>query len=379
VFDPSTSRSRAWVEVHLERLRENALAVQRAVGPHTRLLPMVKADAYGLGAGAVVGALATGPAPDGPWGFGVAAVAEGEALRAAGWAGRILVTAPTPPQEYERAAASGLTLALSDVAGVRRWAAVAERAGRGLAFHLEVDTGMGRAGLPWREAATWSAQVAAAAEASVDWEGTFTHFHSADEPDLAPTDEQWARFQSALESLPSGMGRTVVHAANSAASLRRAGFGCDLVRPGIYLFGGSAGPGVAPLPVVSVRARLVLVHDVEPGATVGYGATYRATRRERWGTVSIGYGDGLPRALSPGGGEAIVRGRRVPMIGRVSMDMTTIDLTDGPDAGVGDEVTLIGVDGDVEITLDEVARRCGTISYEVLTGLTPRLPRCYVV
>lgn len=379
MFDPSTSQSRAWVEVHLERLRENALAVQRAVGPHTRLLPMVKADAYGLGAGAVVGALAAVPAPDGPWGFGVAAVAEGEALRGAGWAGRILVTAPTPPQEYERAAASGLTLALSDVAGVRRWAAVAERTGRSLAFHLEVDTGMGRAGLPWREAATWSAQVAAAAGASVDWEGTFTHFHSADEPDLAPTDEQWARFQSALESLPSGMGRTVVHAANSAASLRRAGFGCDLVRPGIYLFGGSAGPGAAPLPVISVRARLVLVHDVGSGATVGYGASYSATRRERWGTVSIGYGDGLPRALSPGGGETIVRGRRVPIIGRVSMDMTTIDLTGSPDAEVGDEVTLIGVDGDEEITLDEVARRCGTISYEVLTGLTPRLPRNYVV
>lgn len=339
---------------------------------------MVKADAYGLGAAAVVAALADVPAPDGPWGFGVAAVAEGEALRAAGWAGRIVVFTPLAPGEYDRAAAAGLTPAFSDAEAVRRWGEVADRVGRRLAFHVEVDTGMGRAGLPWSAAAEWGRAVAAAAGDRLTWEGTFTHFHSADEPDLAPTDEQVERFRSALAGLPPEAGRSVVHVANSAGSLRRSGSGCDLVRPGIYLYGGTAGPGTKPLAVVSVRARLVLAREVPRGATVGYGATYRATRGERWGTVAIGYGDGVPRALSAGGGEAIVRGVRVPIIGRISMDMTTIDLTALPDARPGDVVTLIGVDAGAEITLDEVARRCGTISYEILTGLTQRLPRIHI-
>jgi alanine racemase len=365
------------VEVRLDQLRENALAVHRAAGASARLLPMVKADAYGLGAGPVVGALAGVPPGEGPWGFGVAAAAEGEALRGIGWSGRILLIAPTPPGEIERAALAGLTPAFSDVRSLARWTAIADRMGQKLPFHVEIDTGMGRAGFPWRSAQEWAPAIAATTEGMAEWEGTFTHFHSADEPELGPTDEQWDRFRAALAAIPEPLGRSVVHVANSAASLRRAGFGCDLVRPGIYLFGGDAGPGVRPRPVVSVRARLVLVREVDPGATAGYGATYRATRRERWGTVALGYGDGVPRALAAGGGEMLIRGVRVPIIGRVSMDMTTIDLTDVPDAVAGDTVTLVGADGEAEITLDEVARRCGTISYEILTGLTPRLPRVY--
>lgn len=339
---------------------------------------MVKADAYGLGAEAVVAALSDVPAPEGPWGFGVAAVAEGEALRGAGWAGRLMVTAPIPRGELHRAAAAGLTPALSDLQTIGRWAEIADGIGRRLAFHVEVDTGMGRAGFPWSRAESWAREIARIAREWLVWEGTFTHFHSADAPDLGATDEQWERFRTALDALPEGQGRELVHVANSAASIRRAGFGCDLVRPGIYLYGGAAGPGAEPLPVASVRARLVLVREVAAGATVGYGATYRATRDERWGTVAIGYGDGVPRALAAGGGELLIRGTRVPIIGRVSMDMTTVDLTGIPDAEVGDVVTVIGTDGTSEITLDEVAGRCGTISYEILAGLTPRLPRVYL-
>jgi alanine racemase len=130
--------------------------------------------------------------------------------------------------------------------------------------------------------------------------------------------------------------------------------------------------------VVALRARLVLAKEVPAGASVGYGATYRARRPERWGTLAIGYGDGVPRSLAAGGGEVLIRGRRVPLIGRISMDMATIDLTDLPSALAGDVATLIGSDGSEEITLDEVARRCGTISYEILTGLRPRLPRLYL-
>jgi alanine racemase len=378
VLDPSTTaRSRAWVEVRLDRLRENAAAAQRAIGATSGLVPMVKAEAYGLGMHAVVGALQDSPGEPTPWAFGVAAVAEGERLRAAGWDGRILVAAPAPAGEYQRAAEADLTLCLSDLDAVTGLARVADGAGRVLPFHLEIDTGMGRAGFDWRSAEHWGVQVAQAAGRSLRWEGTFTHFHSADEPELGPTDVQWQRFQDALRVLPRVDPPPLIHVANSGAILRRAGYGCDLARPGIFLYGGRAGPGTEPAPVVSVRARLVLVREMDPGATAGYGATYTATRREQWGTLAIGYGDGISRSLSTGGGQVLVRGRRVPVIGRISMDMITVDLSEVPDARAGDVATLIGEDRGGSITLDEIARWCGTISYEVLTRLSPRLPRVY--
>jgi alanine racemase len=351
--------------------------VLAATGPGVGLIPMVKADAYGLGAVPVVEALASGLGQGELWGVGVATIPEGRALRGAGWGGRILVFTPVPDAEIRLAAESALTLCLSSVDAVRRLSDVAVRGGRELPFHIEVDTGMGRAGLPWHEAGDWAVRVREAAR-GVRWEGLYTHFHSADEPDLRATDEQWTRFRDTLSRLPSGLREgLLLHVANSAAALRRRGFGCELVRPGIFLYGGAAGPDAIPNPVVSLRSRVVLARDVEPGTVLGYGATYVARRRERWGTLSIGYGDGVPRALATGGGMVVIRGRRVPIIGRISMDLTVVDLTDVPEADAGDVATIIGQEGEEAISLDEVATRCGTISYEILTGLSPRLPREY--
>jgi alanine racemase len=172
----------------------------------------------------------------------------------------------------------------------------------------------------------------------------------------------------------------LVHASNSAATLRFPACLADAVRPGIYLYGGDPLPdllrekGPPVQPVVSLRSRIVLVREVPLGTTVGYGATYRAQRRERWATLGIGYGDGLPRSLS-NRGVALVRGRRVPMIGRISMDLVVVNVTGIADAEVGEIATLIGRDGDEEITLEEIAARAGTINHEILTGLGPRLPR----
>ena len=222
------------------------------------------------------------------------------------------------------------------------------------------------------------AWVAAIAAAKLSWEGTFTHFHSADEPDLTATQVQRARFEEALATLPGDLRREmIVHSSNSAAAVRCGVFGDDLARPGIFLYGGGVGGAIRPRPVVSVRARLVRVAEVDEGATAGYGATYRAAARETWGTLAIGYGDGVPRALATGGGQVLLRGRRVPIIGRISMDMVTVDLSAVPDARPGEIVTLIGRDGVGEVTVDEVAERAGTISYEILTGLGARLPREY--
>jgi len=379
VSDPSTAAARAWVEVDLGALQSNLRRVRQAA-PGAGVVPMLKADAYGLGMAQVLRAVVEATAPGGPWAIGVAAVAEGEALRGFGWSGRIVVFAPVPPGEERRAAAAGLTLAVSDLAALDRWAAAAREAGRPLAFHLEVDTGMGRAGFPADRVAEWGPAAAARPGDLLAWEGCFTHFHSADEPDLAPTDEQARRFREVLAALPpepAGAPRRLVHCANSAAALRRGGYGMDLVRPGIFLYGGRAGPGVEPEPVASVRARVGRVAEVPAGATVGYGATHAARAPERWATLAIGYGDGLRRALSPGGGEALLHGRRVPLVGRISMDVTVVDATAVPGAAPGDVATLLGRDGEAEIKLDEVAARVGTISYEILTGLTPRLPRMY--
>jgi alanine racemase len=362
-------------------LRRNLRRVKDAAGPHASLVPMLKANAYGLGVAAVLRMVRAELAPDELFAIGVAAVAEGEEVRALGWTGRVVVFAPAPPDELTRAARAGLTPALSDLDAVRRWAAEARQQGRRLAFHAEIDTGMGRAGFRYAHAAAWGADIQAETADLLEWEGCFTHFHSADEPELAPTDEQQRRFREALNALPAprgGSARRVVHSANSAAAMRRGGFGGHVVRPGIFLYGGSAGPGVVPEPVVSIRARIALVKDVPAGWTCGYGATYTARRPERWGTLAIGYGDGLPRALAAAGGEALVHGRRVPIIGRISMDMTVVDLTEVPEARAGDAATLTGRDGGEEIGLDGVAAKAGTITYEILTGLGPRLPRLYV-
>lgn len=362
-------------------LRRNLRRVADAAGPDASVVPMLKANAYGLGVGEVLRIVQAELAPHGPWAVGVAAVAEGEQLRDLGWTGRVVVFAAAPPGEFPRAARAGLALALSDLDGVRRWAHAARETGRRLAFHAEIDTGMGRAGFACAAAGQWGREVDAIAGDLLTWEGCFTHFHSADEPDLGPTDEQQRRFLRALEALPpprGGAERRIVHSANSAAAIRRHGFGLDLVRPGIFLYGGSAGPDARPEEVVSVRARVALVRDLPAGWSCGYGATYTSRRPERWGTLSIGYGDGLPRRLSPAGGQALVRGRRVPIIGRISMDMTVVDLTDVPEAEAGDAATLIGRDGGEEIGLEEVAARCGTISYEILTGLGARMPRVYM-
>jgi alanine racemase len=379
VTSPSTAlQSRAWVEIDLDALRRNVLRLQRIVGADVGLVPMVKADAYGLGMEAVVAALRSTLSSENLWAFGVATVSEGETLRELGWTGRVLAFSPAPPTEYPRAAAADLTLCLSDVDAVRRWAATAREVGRRLVFHSEIDTGMGRAGFQWDRAGEWGASVADAMGEHLQWQGCFTHYHSADEAELGPTDVQWERFRSALASLaevPGGPAGWVIHSSNSAATLRRAGYGCDLVRPGIFLYGGSAGPGTAPEPVVTIRARVALIREVAAGSTLGYGATYTARRPERWGTLAIGYGDGLPRALGAAGGAVLVRGRHVPIIGRISMDVTTVDLTDVPDAMVGDVATPMGRDGEAEIRVDQVAEQCGTISYEILTGLTRRLPR----
>jgi alanine racemase len=307
----------------------------------------------------------------------VATADEGAALRRSGVRRPILVCSPLPPAALETAADHGLIATVSDTVALERWLRVA--AGRPLEFHVEVDTGMGRSGFDWRDSSEWAQRVREIADGGLRWSGAYTHFHSADVRDGAPTETQWQRFQDAVAQFPVSREDLMLHAANSAAAIRWPGLAADAVRPGIFLYGGRAvEPGVPalakPRGVVSIRARVVWIQEAPPGSTVGYGATHRAAGWERWATLAIGYGDGLPRSLG-NVGEVVVRGRRVRMIGRISMDMTVVDISTVPETEVGDVATILGRDHDEEITVDEVAERAGTISYEILTRLTARLPR----
>lgn len=342
---------------------------------------MVKANAYGLGVEGVVARLET----EAPWGYGVATVPEGLALRDLGIRRPILVVSPFPPMDVEPAITGGLTLSASSPADVDALREAAVRLGRSGSFHLEVDTGMGRAGVVWRDlprlVAPMRAALASAAEAGMAWTGCYTHFHSADEPGSPGLEEQSQRLRDALGLLgaPPASPAFRVHLANSAAAMRNLPGWSDPVRPGIHLYGGSVGEGCpAPEPVVHLRARVVRVRDAEPGDTAGYGASYVARGRERWATVGLGYGDGLPRAVG-NRGRALLRGVAVPIVGRVSMDMTVLDVGDVPGGPVvpGEVATFLGRDGEAIIPPGEVAALAGTIDYEVFTGLGMRLPRLW--
>jgi len=377
-------RSRAWVEVDPVALRANLATVRTAAGPGVGVLPMVKADAYGIGLREAVRELE----PESPWGYGVATVPEGVRIRSFGIERPVLVLTPAPRDAIAAALASRLTLCVSDVDSLEAIVQTADALGVEAAVHIDVDTGMGRSGFDWREVGSWGPAVGALIGGRVSWEGTFSHFHSADEPGAPEAERQAGRFRDTVAALrgsapvgkaPEGsaQGGALLHLSNSAAALRSPEFALDLVRPGIFLYGGRAGEGLpGPEEVVRVCARVVLVREVPPGTTLGYGATYRASRTERWATLGIGYGDGVPRCLG-NRGEAVVGGGRAPIIGRISMDLTVVDITNLPRAGVGDVATLIGKSGPAGISLDEVAGLAGTISYEILTGLTSRLPRVW--
>ncbi len=357
-FPPDTTR--AWVDVDLAALTANARTVAAVCG--SRLLPMVKANGYGLGAVEVARAL---EAVD-PWGFGVASVDEGAALRAAGITRPVLVATPLIPEWIEQYLKLDLRPSVGDVGSLEGWIGRSERP-----FHLEVDTGMSRSGLRWDDRAGLG-RVATLLETAGGWEGAFTHF-LASESDASGTQRQWDRFHEALRTLPRRPG--LIHAANSAAALKGGAYAGDLVRPGIFLYGGAAGKP-DPRPVAALRGRVVAIRRIAAGDTVGYGATWRAERPVTIATVSVGYADGVPRG-GPGDGqerfqrEIEVKGRLVPVVGRVTMDMCMAVVGQG--VAQGDVATIFGG----LASLDRQAETAGTISYELLTRLGPRVPRCY--
>ncbi len=366
-------RSRAWVDVSIRAFQRNFLTIRERVGEGVGLIPMVKANAYGLGMQEAVKALE----PLEPLAYGVAAVEEGLGIRRMGIHRPILVLSPLPPASYAAAVEGDLSVCISDLGALERLGDAAAAAGRLGRFHLEVDTGMGRAGFSWNRMEAWVPGFRRLLEAPLRWEGSFTHFHSADSRDPSPTLTQWARLREVLDALPPMPESAILHACNSPGALRLPELGAAAVRPGIFLYGGVAGEELpSPEPVAALRARVTFIREAERGTTVGYGSTYTAQEPQRWASVGIGYGDGLPRLLS-NRGRALVKGVSAPIIGRISMAVTVLDVTGIPGVEEGDVVTFFGADWEEGIPLEEVAELAGTINYEILTDLTPRAPRIW--
>jgi alanine racemase len=361
----------AWTEIDLGAVRDNVRAISAVLRKPAGFMAVVKADAYGHGAVMVARAAVEAGAS----GLGVATLDEGVQLRRAGLNTSILVLGHATEDEAECAVADDLAVAVSRVEVARALGQAASRVGRRARVHLKIDTGMGRLGVAPGDAASLARTVTALD--GVQLEGCFTHFATADERDLAFARAQLEQFVRVLREIEeAGVSTGVRHAANSAAAMALPESHLDLVRVGLALYGIRPAPHladrVALRRVMRLRARVTHVKRVPPGATIGYGRAYRAERATTIATLPVGYADGYPRLLS-GRGVVALRGHRLPVAGRISMDQCTIDAGDLP-VRVGDEAELWGE----EVPVEDVAGWAETISYEVLAGVSPRVPRVFV-
>lgn len=370
---------RTWVEISRAQIAANFRAVRELVGAGVEVTAVVKADAYGHGAVEVARVLES----EGARWLAVSTVEEGVALREAGIRIRILVMADNLPFSRPALLDHGLTPvihSLEDLGELDRWLLARNAT---LTYHLKVDTGMGRLGV-----LDDAAKIAAAVQQArcLRLEGLMSHLASAADYGSPQTDQQIRRFNELLEQLGrAGIQPRYRHLSGTipvAYGRREAWY--NMVRPGHALYGyvsparGPAPPRILEVrPALSWKARILSVKTVPAGWLIGYGGMYRAPRPMRIGIAAVGYADGLPHRLS-NRGQAIAAGRLVPILGAVSMDLTTMDLTDCPEVQPGDPITLIGAEGAVRQDAQQLARLAGTISYDVLCGIRARVKRVYV-
>lgn len=336
-------------------------------------MAVVKANAYGHGLERIARAAEEAGCPA----VGVALPEEGAALREAGFHRRIVVLGLSLEEQAVLIAERGLEAAVARPEMLRALAEAGRRCGRRVRVHVKVDTGMTRAGIEPEATPAFCAEIAA--DAHLELAGVFTHFAAAEVPESVQA--QWERFAPLVAALRGGapFGGPLFHAANSAAALWFPPARLDWVRCGLVTYGVAPAAGQLPFPVepvLSLHARLVQVREVPAGRAVGYGGTWVTPRPSRLALAPLGYADGLPWSLS-NRGEALIRGRRVPIRGRICMDQVILDVTDLPPVAAGEEAVFIGRQGAEAIPVEEAARQAGTLSYEILTRLSERLPRVY--
>jgi alanine racemase len=367
----------AWAEVDLGAVKENTAALAALAAP-AALCAVVKAGAYGHGTVPVARAALDGGAS---W-LAVALVDEAAPLREAGVTAPILLLSEPALDALPEAVALGLTPTLYSLAGVEAAAKAVASAGRTapLPVHVKVDTGMHRVGAPPELAANLVLAVEERPELRL--EGLWTHFAVADDPENPFTAEQHARFATIVDELARhGLRPPLLHACNSAGAIAHPSAHHGMVRCGIALYGVAPSPAlegrVELRPAMSLHGRVAQVKEVAPGDGVSYGLRYRFPRRSVVATVPLGYADGVPWRLGAVGGEVLIGGRRRPIAGAVTMDQITVDCGDDTSVAVGDEVVLLGSQNRESIDAWEWAGRLGTIAYEVVCGVGPRVHRTY--
>jgi alanine racemase len=363
-------------EVSLGGLRTNLRQARTCVGDQVRVLAVVKADGYGHGAVPAARAFLEA----GAYGLGVSSVAEGVELRRAGLSADTVVLGGAYPGDESAVVLHDLAVGVWSRDQVCALAAAAETAGRIVRVHVKVDTGMTRLGLDLTEVRGFADFLQRLPTVQVD--GLYSHFARADDVAVEAIDRQVARFEQAIDSLAAAGVRPVhLHIANSAATMARRGAHFTMVRPGIMLYGYAPAdhlPGAGDLtPALRFRTAIAQVRHTPRDTPVGYGGQFVTRRSSLIATVPVGYADGFHR-LTWTDGWVLVRGRRAKIAGRICMDHTMLDVTDVPGVTAGDEVVLVGAQQGERITADEVAGWGQTISYEVLTSVSKRVPRRYV-
>jgi alanine racemase len=376
-------------EIDLDALAHNYRELRRVTAPAAGTMAVVKADAYGHGAPQVAGvALACGAEF-----LAVARFDEAVQLRQSGITAPILLFGYSFPAYVRYMTANNIRAAINTVASARMLSEEASWAGKTLKVHIKIDTGMGRLGLLSddlvlkskngdRLAGVLQDVLAIISLPHIEVEGIFTHFANADAMDKTHTRQQFSRFNALLEALAQeGVRPRLCHAANSAATIEMPETHLDMVRPGVSQYGLWPSPEVDKSlidlkPVMSIKSTIIQVKSVGANFAVSYGSTHHTSQPTRIATVPIGYADGFDRVLSSRG-HMLVKGIRAPIIGRVCMDLTMVDVGHIPDVSLEDEVVILGCQGDQEITADEIAEQVGTINYEIVSSLTPRVAKVY--
>ncbi|MCJ7520276.1 MAG: alanine racemase [Anaerolineaceae bacterium] len=361
-----------WLEIDLKVLENNFRVINEIA--RCKVMPVVKANAYGHGLEKVTQRLEKTGAE---W-FGVARIEEGLLLREAGVKARILVLGYTAPVRVPHAIRNDVTLTVYDYQVAEQYATQAKNVKGVLRLHAKIDTGMGRLGIPPQDALPFLKLINESAH--IELEGVFTHFARADEPGKEDTSLQLKRFQTLLKEIEAvGIKPLLIHASNSAGALIYPDARFNLVRVGIALYGLPPSDQVrlpdGVTPALSWKTRLISIKTLPAGHGVSYGFKYYTKKEERIGVIAVGYADGLRRRP---GNKVLVRGKRANVIGNVCMDQCMLQLDEVLEAEIGDEVVLIGGQGDNEITATEIAVDWGTINYEVVCGLASRMPRVYL-
>ncbi len=370
--------SRVYAEINLDAILHNMAQMEQTLQPGTRIMPVIKTDAYGHGAIPIGRELEPLPIT---WGYATATAEEAQSLRQSGLKKPILVLGATFPEQYPLLASSQIRATVYSLRQAAALESFASEAGSPITVHLKIDTGLSRLGFQvTQETADEIAQIAGMPHIII--EGMFTHFAKADDRDKTMANQQFGKFLEMKRMLgEKNIHIPLSHCSNSAAIIDMPQASLDLVRAGISLYGMWPSDQVQKetmdlWPALSLKSCIVFLKELEEGRAVSYGATYRTTGRQRIATIPVGYGDGYPRSLS-NRGYVLIHGKKAPICGRICMDQFMVDVTGIPEAKEGDAVTLVGQEGDEQISMEEIGGLSGRFNYEFACCLGKRIPRVY--